>query len=370
MGSQDVVKSWVGERSNARTIDLRSDTVTQPSLEMREAIAQAPVGDDVFRDDPTVLQLEKKIAEMSGKADALFVPSGTMGNLICVLAHCWERGSEVLLGDLSHIQLYEQGGVAQLGGVHPRSLRNLDDGTFSIREMELKVRSDDQHHPVTRLVAIENSHNKCGGRALPKQWIADLSSTCRKYNLPLHCDGARIFNSCVSQGEDLSSLLQGVDSASICLSKGLGAPVGSLIVGDKTIIARAQRLRKALGGGMRQAGLLAAAGLYSLEHMVSRLQEDHTHARIMAEAINLAGQGRFTVNMETVETNIVLMWVDPTVAQPSQIIERLEQGDVRVRAIQFSAEQVRFVFHCMIGPEDTEAAAAKVTEVIHQFLEH
>jgi len=364
----DIVTNWVGDRSKARTIDLRSDTVTQPSAEMREAIAQAPVGDDVFRDDPTVLQLEKKIAEMSGKEGALFVPSGTMGNLICVLAHCNERGSELLVGDKAHIHLYEQGGVAQLGGVHPRTVNNLANGTFSIEELELKIRSDDPHYPVTRLVAIENSHNKCGGIALPPAWIADLSATCRKHNLPLHCDGARIFNTCISQGIDLKEALQGINSASICLSKGLGCPVGSLIVGDQTLINRAIRLRKVLGGGMRQAGILAAAGLYALENMVARLAEDHAHATQLAQAINHAGQDRFRVNLDTVDTNIVIMWVDPLLAKPQQVLKKLEEGSVKVRAVEMAVDQVRFTFNCMVTEEDTELTVGKVVHVIRRFL--
>ncbi|XP_023321463.1 probable low-specificity L-threonine aldolase 2 [Eurytemora carolleeae] len=369
MNPCDIVQTWVGEKSLGRTIDLRSDTVTKPGEKMRTAIFNAPVGDDVFRDDPTVLLLESKIAEMSCKEAGLFVPSGTMGNLISVLTHCSQRGAEILLGDKSHIHLYEQGGVAQLGGVHPRTVKNLQNGTFSLEELESKIRSDDPHHPITSLVAIENSHNKCGGTALPLNWISDLSSVCRKNNLPLHCDGARIFNSCISQGEELSTLLQGVDTASICLSKGLGSPVGSLLVGNKEFIRKAIRARKALGGGMRQAGILAAAGLYSLENMVDRLKEDHDHAKQLAEAINQAGNSRFHVDLKTVETNIVIMWVDPLVATADQVVQRLEEGDIKVRTIDFGVDQVRFVFHCMIQEEDAELVILKVIQVIQQYLE-
>jgi len=367
MSGDEVVTTWVGR--STRVVDLRSDTVTKPSQGMRDAIAGAPVGDDVFRDDPTVLLLEKTMAEMSGKEDALFVPSGTMGNLISVLAHCSERGAEVLLGDKSHIHIYEQGGVAQLGGVHPRTLHNLPDGTFSLEELQLKIREDDPHCPVTSLVAFENSHNKCGGIAVSQDWISELSAVCRKNNLPLHCDGARIFNSCVSQGVDLKTLLQHTDSSSICLSKGLGCPVGSVIVGSTKFIQKAIRLRKVLGGGMRQSGILAAAGLYALENNVKLLAEDHRHAKSLAEAINIAGKGRFKVDLASVQTNIVISWVDPAVAHPTQVEDALAAGDVQVLAIQFSADQVRFTFHNMISDEDAELATLKVVETIEKLLE-
>jgi len=258
--------------------------------------------------------------------------------------------------------------VAQLGGVHPRTLTTREDGTFCLKEFKLKIRGDDQHFPMTRLVAIENSHNKCGGRALPLPWIQEVSKICRENNLPLHCDGARIFNSCVSQGVSLKSILEHVDSASICLSKGLGCPVGSLIVGSKTLIDRAVRLRKVLGGGMRQAGILAAAGIYALDNMVERLAEDHDHAKQLARAINEAGQNRFVVKMESVETNIAIMWVDPTITTPKQVMDELEKGDVHVRTVQFTPVQIRFTFHCDITSDQCCIAVAKVTSVIKQLL--
>jgi len=264
--------------------------------------------------------------------------------------------------------IYEQGGVSQLGGVHPRSLKNKEDGTFSLEELELKIRGDDQHLPVTRLVAIENSHNKCGGRALPLPWIRQVGEICRKNSLALHCDGARIFNSCVSQGVNLKTMLEPVDSASICLSKGLGCPIGSVIVGSKLLIQRAIRLRKVLGGGMRQAGILAAAGIYALDNMVQRLEEDHAHARILATAINEAGNNRFVVKMESVETNIVIMWVDPAITSPNKVMEELESGDVQVRTVQFSPVQIRFTFHCDISRSACQQAVNKVTAVIRTML--
>lgn len=366
MYKSNIVQGW--EKGRVREVDLRSDTVTLPSQAMKEAMFSAPLGDDVFKDDPTVNLLEQKMAEMSGKEAALFVPSGTMGNLIAVMTHCWNRGAEVLIGDRSHIHFYEQGGVAQVGGVHPRTLINRSDGTFCLEEMESKVREDDPHLPVTSLVAIENSHNKCGGRVLPLGWLGELSTTCRRLNLPIHCDGARIFNSCVSQGVELRDLLQGVDSASICLSKGLGCPVGSVIVGSSAFTTRAIRVRKLLGGGLRQSGVLAAAGLYALDHMIDRLHEDHQNAQLMAVAINEVGANRFRVDVAGVETNIVIMWVDPAIATPAKVIAQLAEGDVNVRALQFTADQVRFVFHCMVDREDTEVAIGKVVAVIEALL--
>lgn len=345
-------------------VDLRSDTITKPGPAMRAAMAAAEVGDDVFRDDPTVLALEARVAAMAGKEAALFVPSGTMGNLICVLSHCWGRGAEVLLGDMSHIYIYEQGGVAQLGGVHTRALTNRKDGTFSLKELEAKVREDDVHLPVTTLVAIENTHNKCGGCTLPREWIKDLVNTCRRLNLPVHCDGARLMNASVSQGVPIKELLEGIDSASICLSKGLGAPVGSVIVGTKAFMEKAIRLRKVLGGGMRQCGIVAAAGLWSLDNMMGQLSVDHSHARSLAEVVNKAGQGKVLV--EDVQSNIVIMRVEEEVASGMEVVERL--GEVGVRTLEFAKDKVRFVFHGDISEDMANIANQKVEEVIKQII--
>merc|ERR1712106_820713 len=325
-------KKLEGGGDDVIVVDLRSDTVTQPSKEMREAMASAEVGDDVFRDDPTVLELEKRVANLAGKEAALYVPSGTMGNLICVLAHCWERGAEILIGDRSHIHIYEQGGVAQLGGVHPRTLKNLEDGTFSIEELEAKVREDDQHLPITTMVAIENTHNKCGGRALPLEWLEQLGKSCKRLGLPLHCDGARLFNAAASQGKEIGDLLKHVDSASLCLSKGLGCPIGSVIVGTKELMQKAIRVRKVLGGGMRQIGILAAAGLYALDHQVDKLADDHKHAQNIATIINASG------------------------------------NNIQVRALEWTKTELRLAFHCNISSELADAANMKMEQVINKLL--
>jgi len=345
-------------------VDLRSDTITKPSLGMRNAMAQAEVGDDVFRDDPTVLALEARMAALAGKEAALFVASGTMGNLICVMAHCQDRSSELLVGDKAHISVYEQGGVAQLGGVHPRTLTNRSDGTFCLQELEDKVRDNDQHLPVTSLVAIENSHNKCGGAALPLDWLAELGRTCRRLQLPLHCDGARIFNSAVSQGKTIAELLEDCDSASICLSKGLGCPVGSVIVGSKQLMDRAFRLRKVLGGGMRQVGVLAAAGLYALDHQISRLSEDHRLAQILANVITRIGDNRLLVR--STDTNIVLVWVQPQLCSPSVVVRELAKEGIL--SLQIGKTEFRLTLHCDVTPAQVEVAAKGLALVLERIL--
>lgn len=345
-------------------IDLRSDTVTKPTDGMREVMAAADVGDDVFRDDPTILTLEERVAQMTGKEAALFVPSGTMGNLICVLAHCWERGAELLVGDKAHIHIYEQGGISQLGGVHPRTLTNKEDGTFSLEELEYKVRADDPHLPVTTLVAIENTHNKCGGRVLPMSWLRELGVLCRKLGLPLHCDGARLFNAAVSLDMSLAELLQGVDSASLCLSKGLGCPVGSVIVGSRAIIGRALRIRKALGGGLRQVGLLGACGLYALDNNIELLKIDHAHASDMAKAVEHHGKGSF-VPRKT-DTNLVLIWIDPVLTTPEVMLEKLKEEGVL--GVDMSKHEVRLAFHLGINSAMAADAKEAVIRVIDKLL--
>ncbi|XP_037785672.1 probable low-specificity L-threonine aldolase 2 isoform X2 [Penaeus monodon] len=270
------------KESGARVVDLRSDTLTQPSPAMKEAMMAAPLGDDVFGEDPTVIALQEKVAKLLEKEAALFVPTGTMGNLICVLNHCRNRSSEVLLGNLSHIHVSEQGGVSQLGGVHPRTLRNLSDGTFCLEELRQLVRGDKLQWPVTSLVCVENTHNMAGGRVLPLGWLDELGATCRALRLPVHMDGARLMNAAAALEVPPARLVQDCASVSVCLSKGLGAPVGSVIAGTKDFIRGALRLRKVFGGGMRQAGVLAAAGIYALDHVMPALARDHALVRTIA----------------------------------------------------------------------------------------
>ena len=262
-------------------IDLRSDTVTQPTSEMRKAMAEAEVGDDVFEEDPTINRLQQLAARRMGKEAGLLVPSGTMGNLVAVLTHCG-RGDEVILGDLAHTFLFEGGGIAAYGGVNPHTLPNQPDGTLEISAIRQAVRSDDVHFPVTKLIVLENTHNRCGGVPLTAAYTRSVGDLAHSLGLSLHMDGARIFNASVALNVEAAELAAAADSITFCLSKGLCAPVGSVLCGTGDYIRRARRIRKHLGGGMRQAGVLAAAGLVALEGMVDRLAEDHARAHRLA----------------------------------------------------------------------------------------
>jgi threonine aldolase len=266
-------------------IDLRSDTVSHPTPKMREAMANAIVGDDVYGDDPTVNQLEADAAKMLGKEAAVFVASGTQGNLCALLAHC-QRGEEIIVGDKSHIFRYEQSGLVQFGGISPYPIPIQPDGTLRLEDIKGAIRSDDQHFPVTRLVTLENTHNEAGGVPLPVDYVNQVAELAHENGLVLHIDGARIFNAAAAYNVDVRELVENADSITFCLSKGLCAPVGSILAGSHEFIHRARRARKALGGGMRQAGVLAAAGLIALHEMKGRLHEDHENAVLLAEGLS------------------------------------------------------------------------------------
>ncbi|MBE0683374.1 MAG: low-specificity L-threonine aldolase [Anaerolineales bacterium] len=265
-------------------IDLRSDTVTKPTPEMREAMAEAEVGDDVYMDDPTVNKLQVKAASMLGKEDSLFVPSGTMGNLLALLVHC-KRGDEAIVGDKSHIYINEAGGMSALGGIHPRPVINQRDGTLALDDIRASIQTEDVHHTITRLICIENTQNVCGGVPLSAEYTAQVGKIAKDNGLSFHIDGARIFNAAAALNVDVKELAAPADSVMFCLSKGLVAPVGSMLVGTRKFIARARHLRKMLGGGMRQVGVLAAAGLISLEKMPGRLGQDHARAKNLFEGL-------------------------------------------------------------------------------------
>lgn len=282
-------------------IDLRSDTVTHPSPAMRRAMAEAAVGDDVYGEDPTVNRLEALAAEMLGKEAALFVPSGTMGNLICQLVHCG-RGEEVMVGNLAHTFLYEAGGSAAVGGIHPRTIQTAPDGQLPLDAVRDAVRPDNAHFPRTRLLVLENTHNRTGGRVLPMSYIAEARALCDEMGIALHCDGARMWNAAVALGISPAEVAAPFESLSVCLSKGLAAPVGSLVVGSKRFVHEARRARKLLGGGMRQAGILAAAGIVGLTEMQERLADDHENAKLLAEGLEAAG---YRICHE-IETNLVI----------------------------------------------------------------
>jgi threonine aldolase len=303
-------------------VDLRSDTVTKPTPAMRAAMANAEVGDDVYGEDPTVNRLQELAAEMMAKEAGLFVASGTMGNLIGVLAHC-QRGDEVIVGKKSHVFLHEAGGISVLGGVHSCQLPNQPDGSLALEDIAAAIRSDDPHEPITRLVCLENTHNGCGGVYQTPEYTDQVSKFAHGHGLSVHLDGARIFNSAAAQGMKARDLAGPVDSVMFCLSKGLCAPVGSMLCGSKEFIRKAHRLRKMLGGGMRQAGILAAAGIVALETMTGRLSEDHARARNLAQG--LKSVPGLILNPEIPATNMVFLSLASEVkADISEIFEKLK----------------------------------------------
>lgn len=332
-------------------IDLRSDTVTLPTPAMRQAMATAELGDDVYGEDPTVNRLEALAAEMLGKEAAVFVPSGTMGNLVCLLTHC-RRGDEAIMGDRAHTFLYEAGGSAAVGGIHPRTVRNRPDGTLDLDEVRDAVRSEDVHCPRTRLLALENTHNRAGGAVLSLAYIAQARALCDEYGIALHCDGARLWNAAVALGVSPATLAAPFDSLSVCLSKGLAAPVGSLAVGSAGFIAEARRARKQLGGGMRQAGVLAAAGIVALQEMIERLADDHTNAATFATGIE-----RLDYRVpHAVQTNIVIFEQPPDGPPPAERSARWAERGLLISPI--GGRQFRAVTHYGIEAGDIERALA------------
>lgn len=331
-------------------VDLRSDTVTKPSLGMRRAIADAEVGDDVFGDDPTVKELESLAANIAGQESALFVPSGTMGNEVAILSHT-QRGDEVIVEFDSHIFNYETAGPAVMSGVQLLPVRT-ERGTFSISDLENALRPDDVHEPITRLICLENTHNRKGGRVLPIEDLKKIRDFADCHGLKIHMDGARIFNAACASGASAKDYCLLCDSTMFCLSKGLGAPIGSMLVGSSEFIERARRYRKMLGGGMRQAGLIAAAGIYALTNNVGRLGDDHRRARALAEGIS--GIGKIELVPNEVETNIVVVDVGKSGKSVEEVILQLEQYGVRV--VIFGKTRIRAVTHLDIDDEDIERA--------------
>lgn len=311
-------------------IDLRSDTVTQPTDAMREAMAKAEVGDDVLDEDPTVHKLQDLAAKKTEKEAALFVVSGTMGNLACVLAHCG-RGDEAILGDRSHIFLNEAGGIAALGGVHPRTIPNADDGSLPLDLVEKAIRHHDVHYPPTRLICLENTQNYCSGSPLTVEYMDAAASLAARHKLKIHLDGARVFNAAAALAVDVSQLTRQADSVMFCLSKGLSAPAGSLICGTREFVRKARKIRKMLGGGLRQAGHLAAAGIVALESLVDRLEEDHANARKLA--LGLARTRGVRLNPQRVKTNIVFFELDHPEVSPENFLRRLEARGIKILMI-------------------------------------
>jgi len=337
-------------------IDLRSDTVTQPTPEMRQAMAYAEVGDDVYGEDPTVNQLEALAAARMGMEAALFIPSGTMGNLAAILSHC-ARGDEVILGDRSHTFLYEAGGVAALGGVHPRTIPNQEDGTLLLEDITSAIRPDNPHFPISRLICIENTHNRCGGAVLSVEYTNTVADLAKSNGLFFHIDGARIFNAAVALGVPASLLAKGADSVTFCLSKGLCAPVGSMLCGSEAFIHKARRSRKQLGGGMRQAGILAAAGIVALEKMTDRLNEDHERTRALASGINnIPG---IAVEKIPPPTNMVFIRVNKDHALDAYgWASQLREHGILISPVE--ERRIRLVLHHWISDENIE-------EVVRSF---
>jgi threonine aldolase len=340
-------------------IDLRSDTVTEPTPEMRRAMAEAKVGDDVMGEDSTVNRLEALAAEMLGKHAGLFVPSGTMGNLAAVLAHCG-RGDEIILGDRAHSSVFEAGGVSALGGVHPRTLPNRADGTLDLNQLAGAIRGDDVHFPISRLILLENTHNLCGGVPLTAEYTRQVGELAHARGLCLHLDGARIFNAAAALGRPAAELAAPADSVTFCLSKGLCAPVGSVLCGQGEFIRRARRARKQLGGGMRQAGVLAAAGIVALQSMPQRLHEDHRRARRLADGLRPI-RGLRLVSDPPPTNMIYLRFTTEAGLTPEQLVEAVRGDGIRLSPREEGS--MRLVTHYWIDD-------AAVDRVIRAFERH
>ncbi len=341
-------------------VDLRSDTVTKPTPEMREAMAEAEVGDDVYRDDPTVNRLEELAADMLGKEAGLFVPSGTMGNLLALLVHC-QRGDEVIVGDKSHIYLNEAGGMAALGGIQPFPVPNRADGTLALDDILASIRTEDVHHPITRLICLENTQNICGGVPLNSEYTRLVGDLARENNLSLHIDGARIFNAAVALNVSVKELVGPADSVMFCLSKGLASPIGSMLVGTKKFITRARHIRKMVGGGMRQVGIVAAAGLMSLEKMTKRLGEDHMRAKKLADGLRQV-KG-LVVDAGSPFTNMVYLNLSEEVKVDTwQIVERAGKAGVLLDAE--NARRFRLVTHYWVDEAGVEKVISAFREVL------
>jgi len=339
-----------------KIIDLRSDTITHPTDEMRQAMYRAEVGDDVFGEDPTVNRLEELAAERLGKEAALFTPSGTMSNLLAVLSQT-RHGDEIILGSEAHIFWNEVGGAAALGGVVMHTVENRPDGSMDIAAVEAAIRSQNIHYPPTVLLCLENTHNRCGGAALSAEYTANICNVAHSRGLKVHLDGARIFNAEVALAVPAATLAAPADSVCFCLSKGLSAPVGSLLCGSKEFITRARKLRKMVGGGMRQAGIIAAAGIVAIEKMVERLAEDHANAKRLAAGIASVND----MKVEPAHTNIIMF--EPPEMMEAPVFIKIMAG-AGVLFTYPGGHRVRAVTHRMISAADIDAALLRITQAI------
>lgn len=355
----------------SKVVDFRSDTLTSPTEEMRDAMRNAEVGDDVFLEDPTIIKLEEYAAKLFGKEAALFVTGGTQGNLISICVQC-ERGSEVLCGEMAHTFIWEQGGMAQVGGVHPRPVKQLPDGRLDLDDLKSKVRGDNEHFPITKLVCIENTFF---GRVLKPDYIKQVAAFCKEKGLKLHCDGARIFNAAVALNMPVSEVTKDIDTLSFCVSKGLGAPVGAIVVGNKEFIRKARRMRKCLGAGMRQVGVLGAAAQLALEQGPDRMKKDHENCKRLAEGLSkLPG----VATMIEPDSNMLLFSLSEKVGPMKDFVANCasQDGACCVKLLQTASDlpmlpgerNVRMVLYHQISTEDVDLALAKMDQVLSQAV--
>ncbi|XP_058813866.1 uncharacterized protein LOC131677821 [Topomyia yanbarensis] len=377
--------SIITNAQDVRIVDFRSDTVSLPTASMRRAIYEATVGDDVYGEDPTVKELEIRSAKMFGKEAALFVPTGTMANLLAVMVHCSRRGSEAIVGDKAHVFLYEQGGAAQIAGVLLNTIQNLPDGTFCLNQLKNKFRGLDVHEPHTSLVLVENTHNMCGGKVLPLQWLEDLAKICKENSAKIHMDGARVFNAAEFLNVPISRVVRDVDSVCYCLSKGLACPVGSVLIGTEDFIKDAHRLRKALGGGMRQVGFLAAAGLCALDEIVPMLKDDHVRTRQIAESIHKLNSSLISVDLDNLHTNILLVQILNNKIKSCDLSERLAEVKMkelddglvdssgRGISVKISARDwafARIVVYTNVTDDEVNLAIRKIAYVVEEYQQN
>ncbi|XP_063994434.1 uncharacterized protein LOC135171807 [Diachasmimorpha longicaudata] len=359
------------QKRDIMTVNLRSDTFTKPCLAMRQAMFDAEVGDDVYNEDPTVIRLEKYVAELLGMEDALFVSSGTMGNLISMMVHCNIRGCEIYIGEDSHIVHHEQGSAAQIANITICPLPNNRDGTFDLQKLKLKLRDPDNYHsPISRMIGVENTLN---GKILPMKWIKEVVAFSKEHKLKLHMDGARIWYASIIGGIPIKEMVEGFDSVTFCLSK-IGTPVGSMLCGSREFIIQARRTRKALGGGMRQVGVLAACGFVALNNLPN-LINDHLKAVAMMNAINELESDIFKVHPIDAQTNMAWITVEETneITAPKlakrlgEVVDEHEDDQVRVLAWSVQPRTVRLSFHLDVSQEEAEAAQRKIRYVIRKM---
>jgi len=338
-------------------IDLRSDTVTVPNKDMRKAMYDSEVGDDVYGEDPTVNKLQEIASEITGKEDSLLVSSGTMGNLVSLLT-LTNRGEEIILGNKCHVYAWEGSGVSIYGGISMKIINNNNDGSFDLNELSASVNPLDDHKPKTTTISIENTHNQCGGSPLTLDFIEEVTSIAKKNNLKIHMDGARLFNASTAQRKSVKDIVENIDSVTFCLSKGLSCPIGSIISGSKSFISEARRWRKSIGGGMRQAGVIAAAGIYALNNMVGRLEEDHVNAKNLA--IGLSKIPEIIIDTEYVKTNILRFELTDKIKLKEFESELKKEGIV----FNSSYGSIRMVTHYGITSKDIDKVIEKTTKAV------